>query len=269
MPYGGNVPSSILTDHKVICGNKCDLESSREVSTMEGAEFASRIGWPFFETSAKLNINISEAIHELIRRTPRLKGKEYKLVIQGAGGVGKSSICIQFVGGHFVTDYDPTIEDSYRKQLIVKGIPKDKNGSKAAKGRSSNPAIKRCKYFLNPMHDTSLKCYFLSAHRRKSLFGRLFRKSSSPLASSADSSPIDELESQSITQEPTQREEKAVKVKKNNSNAMVVHLSSLSQDPIPNTGDPWFCRECSAAVSALSQLTKIGKTTSWKWYLYL
>ena len=108
---------------QVVCGNKCDLEQHREVSTREGVAFAKRCGWPFFETSAKLNINVTEAVHELVRRTPRLNGKEYKMVIQGAGGVGKSSICVQFVGGHFVEDYDPTIEDSYRKQVVVKGIP--------------------------------------------------------------------------------------------------------------------------------------------------
>lgn len=53
---------------QVICGNKCDLEAQREVPTHEGASYADKIGWPFFETSAKLNINITEAIHELIRR---------------------------------------------------------------------------------------------------------------------------------------------------------------------------------------------------------
>ena len=67
----------------MVCGNKCDLEIERKVSQQEGAAFAASISAPFFETSAKMGINISEAIHELIRRTPRLRGKEYKLVILG------------------------------------------------------------------------------------------------------------------------------------------------------------------------------------------
>jgi len=43
----------------------------------------------------------------------------YKLVVVGGGGVGKSAITIQFIQNHFVTDYDPTIEDSYTKQCVI------------------------------------------------------------------------------------------------------------------------------------------------------
>ncbi|KAI8093335.1 ras-like protein 3 [Halteromyces radiatus] len=45
--------------------------------------------------------------------------REYKIVIVGGGGVGKSAITIQFIQSHFVDEYDPTIEDSYRKQCII------------------------------------------------------------------------------------------------------------------------------------------------------
>jgi len=44
---------------------------------------------------------------------------EYKLVIVGGGGVGKSSLTMQLVSNQFVDEYDPTIEDSYRKELVV------------------------------------------------------------------------------------------------------------------------------------------------------
>src|SRR5690606_10137777 len=42
---------------------------------------------------------------------------EFKVVVLGDGGVGKSTFVIQFVSGHFIEEYDPTLEDSYRKQL--------------------------------------------------------------------------------------------------------------------------------------------------------
>ncbi|ORX56254.1 ras related protein 1b [Hesseltinella vesiculosa] len=47
--------------------------------------------------------------------------REYKLVVLGSGGVGKSALTVQFVQAIFVEKYDPTIEDSYRKQVEVDG----------------------------------------------------------------------------------------------------------------------------------------------------
>lgn len=44
---------------------------------------------------------------------------EIKIVIVGGGGVGKSALTIQFIMNHFVNEYDPTIEDSYRKQITI------------------------------------------------------------------------------------------------------------------------------------------------------
>jgi len=44
---------------------------------------------------------------------------EYKLVLVGGGGVGKSALTIQLVQNTFIDEYDPTIEDSYRKQVTI------------------------------------------------------------------------------------------------------------------------------------------------------
>lgn len=49
--------------------------------------------------------------------------REYKLVVVGGGGVGKSAITIQFIQSQFVVEYDPTIEDSYRKQCQIENEP--------------------------------------------------------------------------------------------------------------------------------------------------
>ena len=40
----------------------------------------------------------------------------FKIVVMGGGGVGKSCLTFQLVWGKFLEKYDPTIEDSYRKE---------------------------------------------------------------------------------------------------------------------------------------------------------
>ncbi|EAT34944.1 AAEL012857-PA [Aedes aegypti] len=43
--------------------------------------------------------------------------REFKVVVLGSGGVGKSALTVQFVSGCFIEKYDPTIEDFYRKEI--------------------------------------------------------------------------------------------------------------------------------------------------------
>ncbi|KAH7146803.1 ras-like GTPase Ras1 [Dactylonectria estremocensis] len=45
--------------------------------------------------------------------------REYKLVVVGGGGCGKSCLTIQLIQSHFVDEYDPTIEDGYRRQCVI------------------------------------------------------------------------------------------------------------------------------------------------------
>ncbi|KAK2101810.1 hypothetical protein P7K49_019476 [Saguinus oedipus] len=51
-----------------------------------------------------------------------LKMTEYKLVVVGAGGVGKSALTIQLIQNHFVDEYDPTIEVLIDTQQFYKCI---------------------------------------------------------------------------------------------------------------------------------------------------
>lgn len=54
-----------------------------------------------------------------IKREDPLSTSNYKIIVVGGGGVGKSALTIQFIQSYFVTDYDPTIEDSYTKQCVI------------------------------------------------------------------------------------------------------------------------------------------------------
>ena len=51
----------------VICGNKCDLKSDREVQTAEGTAKAKKFNCLFYETSARLKINIEESFTSLVK----------------------------------------------------------------------------------------------------------------------------------------------------------------------------------------------------------
>ena len=51
-----------------IAGNKCDLESERQITIEEGLQLAKRFNAPFFETTAKFKINIEELFYEVIQQ---------------------------------------------------------------------------------------------------------------------------------------------------------------------------------------------------------
>jgi len=44
---------------------------------------------------------------------------DYRVVVFGSGGVGKTALTIMFTHSHFVEDYNPTIEDSFQKLIVV------------------------------------------------------------------------------------------------------------------------------------------------------
>eukprot|EP01126_Amoeba_proteus_P010194 TRINITY_DN13962_c0_g1_i11.p3 TRINITY_DN13962_c0_g1~~TRINITY_DN13962_c0_g1_i11.p3 ORF type:complete len:122 (+),score=19.47 TRINITY_DN13962_c0_g1_i11:84-449(+) len=44
-----------------------------------------------------------------------------KVVVMGSGGVGKSALSVQYTRRVFLKKYDPTIEETYMKQVDVDG----------------------------------------------------------------------------------------------------------------------------------------------------
>ncbi|XP_019373644.1 PREDICTED: GTP-binding protein Rit2 [Gavialis gangeticus] len=49
--------------------------------------------------------------------------REYKVVMLGAGGVGKSAMTMQFISHRFPDYHDPTIEDAYKTQVRIDDEP--------------------------------------------------------------------------------------------------------------------------------------------------
>lgn len=49
--------------------------------------------------------------------------ERYTVAVMGRSNVGKSAIAIRYTRDRFVQDYDPTIEDTYLKDIVLDGTP--------------------------------------------------------------------------------------------------------------------------------------------------
>lgn len=89
---------------KILIGNKCDMEDKRVVPTSRGQALADEFGIPFFETSAKANVNVENSFFSIARAILLRQGKEGEGAGKGAPGAapalklekkkkGKSSKC--------------------------------------------------------------------------------------------------------------------------------------------------------------------------------
>ncbi|XP_051856805.1 ras-like protein [Antechinus flavipes] len=58
-------------------------------------------------------------VHTSIGDPDRRRTKMYKLAVMGTCCVGKSALTMQFTKNHFVTEYNPTFQDFYRKHTVV------------------------------------------------------------------------------------------------------------------------------------------------------
>ncbi|UNI17693.1 hypothetical protein JDV02_004017 [Purpureocillium takamizusanense] len=65
---GGEGGAKTVPPVKIVAGNKCDLQESRQVPAAQGLEWARRRGCGFMETSARLEVNIEETFALIVRR---------------------------------------------------------------------------------------------------------------------------------------------------------------------------------------------------------
>ena len=65
---------------KIVAGNKCDLQQSRQVPAQVGLEWARKRGCGFMETSARNTVNIEETFALIVRRVV-----EARRLAQGMG----------------------------------------------------------------------------------------------------------------------------------------------------------------------------------------
>jgi hypothetical protein len=222
----------------ILVGNKSDRASERQVSTNEACDLARSWGVGYLETSARDRVNIDEAFHDLVRATPR-HSMEYKVVLMGAGGVGKSAICIQFIQNHFIDEYDPTIEDSYRKQVTIDGLPPFiKPGSKSPALSSSSSSSSSPKGFLS----------------------KLFRRPSSSSGVTVEK----ETKKDKKEDKKKKKQEGDVTWPMQNINSFVIGLSSLASTEKLATGDAVYCKGCNVTLSKISGLQNKGDSWTWK-----
>ncbi|XP_071081331.1 circularly permutated Ras protein 1-like [Haliotis cracherodii] len=230
--------------YAVLCGNKSDLDVQRVVSTAEGNDLAIKKNVPFKETSAKTGENVTEAIEALLRTIPR-QGIEYKLATLGTGGVGKSSVTLRLVQDTFVENYDPTIEDSYRKMINVQGLPKMEAKRRKKKSAASVPA-----QASGGLQQNVKKKGGVMSSLKRVFSGRRQEKCGPP-----SSSPL--------PPPPPPGPRTPVKTKKIDGNVVHIPLGTLADDPQLVTGDPVRCRKCDAVLCQTSSLIDNGATRQW------
>lgn len=241
----------------VIAGLKQDLNNDREVSTQEGLEFATSLNMSFLEVSAKTRYNVENVFFEAARRCMSLNNhgqvkvdrSNIRVVLVGGGGVGKSATVISFTQSHFIDEYDPTIEDSYRKQASVPDLyhycvaraPGQKK--KAAKKKDSG-------WF------SGLLSWGKSSTSDEEDDEDESQKKQEEAKKKADAKKAEE-EAKKKEEEAKKKAKKYTgpKIERPDTNVMVLSLGAVAK-PVaaPNAGDAVCCSKCTAALSITSQI---------------
>ncbi|OQR95717.1 ras [Thraustotheca clavata] len=106
-------PGDNFTSFKTNAGKKLNIRAKR-IFLQTGAEIHSM---DELQNNDTLYISTGEPFY---KHAPVSSGQEIiQLSVLGSGGVGKSALTLRFVRDYFVRDWDPTIEDAYRKTIQV------------------------------------------------------------------------------------------------------------------------------------------------------
>ena len=168
---------------------------------------------------------------------------------------------VQFTSGHFVEDYDPTIEDSYRKMITVKGKKKSKSekSDSAVLHQSGLPSRNRPKS-MKSHHNSERKGGILSSMWR-TLTGS-FRRRERPVSAP----PRSNLRPVSTSEVTRQRRSKnKIKVTKADTNVLLLSMKTLEDESDIATGDAVHCKKCQAVLSCVSSVTQRKNKTIWVW----
>lgn len=102
-----------ITRLKKVASKKLNVKAKR-VFLQSGAEITDV---DELQNNDTLYISQGEPFYKSVGHA---SGQEtFHMSVLGSGGVGKSALTLRFVRDYFVKDWDPTIEDAYRKAITV------------------------------------------------------------------------------------------------------------------------------------------------------
>jgi len=121
-----------LRSSKLDPNHDITLDVSSDISPDKLADLAKEKLGCFDQRPVKIFLDTGEEFRGKIQEgqvlyaaqpTPEDKNTQpaIKLCILGPGAVGKSALSLRFTNDHFDEDYNPTIEDAYRKRVTIDG----------------------------------------------------------------------------------------------------------------------------------------------------
>jgi small GTP-binding protein len=110
----------------ILFGNKCDCESSRQVTTEEATQFAHKKNMPYFETSAKKNINIEAGFSKIANDIYKKHNKVEKAITLDSKGKNREEKSCCSGGKSKKTDKKKEKNENKKEDKNVESEEKEK-----------------------------------------------------------------------------------------------------------------------------------------------